>query len=112
MTTSILSHLSAELHPNDLQTLKDFALDAPWEWQQALRALVEIAEQAQDHEDAKDEAEGELANLREKAKDVIKEIKAEMETFYTTGFAAQDRIDFASAVNKSLDTLDKGSDEP
>ena len=43
MTTSRLSTHAHELTESDLQTLFEFALEAPWEWRKALLALIETA---------------------------------------------------------------------
>lgn len=122
MTTSVLSHLAGDLHGNDLQTLRDFALDAPWEWQRALNALIDQAEGAEtdsgEHEEALDDAaenlekvEGQLKELRSAAEGTVEELRNEMQEFFTTKMDADDRTSFADAVNKALDTLEKASDE-
>ena len=45
MTTSVLTTFvrGAELTGHDLQVIKDYASDAPWEWRCALEGLVERA---------------------------------------------------------------------
>ena len=44
MTASILSHCSGELTRFDIQVLKDYALEAPWEWRKLFESLIELAE--------------------------------------------------------------------
>ncbi len=59
MTTSVLSARADNLSGHDLQVLRDYALNAPWEWRKALDALVEVAASASfaesvDHKKLKD----------------------------------------------------------
>ncbi len=44
MTTSVLSAGAGELSKYDLQVVKDYALNAPWEWRKVLTALIEHVE--------------------------------------------------------------------
>jgi predicted RNase H-like nuclease (RuvC/YqgF family) len=44
VTTTILSNYASELRGIDLQALRDFALEAPWEWRKVLEALTDLAE--------------------------------------------------------------------
>ena len=88
MTTSILSHMAGELRPNDLQTVRDFALEAPWEWRKALEALCDDSEALEAigmtvdevHELEEkglkvEELEGEVERLREELEVAEKNVK-------------------------------------
>lgn len=45
MTTSVLTtHIPGSLLEKDLQVLRDYALDAPYEWRMAFDELIEMAE--------------------------------------------------------------------
>ena len=111
MTTSVLSHCSGDLSGHDIQVLKDHAIEAPWEWRKALEALIEASQEADERVDKLDEAEARAEAVCTAAKDAIKEIREEMEAFFTTPMNAKDRTAFAAAVNKSLDELDAATEE-
>jgi hypothetical protein len=44
VTTSKLLSNTPEINEHDLQVVKDYALEAPWEWRMVLEAMVSIAE--------------------------------------------------------------------
>lgn len=44
MTTSVLSTHAHELTGHDIQCLRDFALEAPWEWKQLLTACADLVD--------------------------------------------------------------------
>jgi len=73
VTTTILSNHASELRGVDLQALRDFALEAPWEWRKVLEALTDLAEAA-DGLDAEDLAELSAENDR-----LNKELKEKLE---------------------------------
>lgn len=75
MTTSRLSPCIAELTGQDFQALRDFAIEAPWEWRQALQALCAAAEEQSDVEVVQTELDDTHAAVR----DAVKEIKAAFE---------------------------------
>lgn len=77
MTTSILSPCSANLNGHDIQTLRDFALSAPYEWRKALSALADLAAKA-DGEDDDLSAKEELKALREEVGDAVETLKASL----------------------------------
>lgn len=83
MTTAVLMTATrSDLTRYDLDVIRDFAREAPWEWRIALEALVEIAEKYDDQRDYADELddmtvmvttgveklEGHLIGLRELAR--------------------------------------------
>lgn len=72
MTTAVLSEYAGELTGNDLQALKDYALEAPWAWRKVFESLIEIAE-----DDGKKQAELEerLSILREAVSEAVDELR-------------------------------------
>lgn len=63
MTTSVLmTHTRGYVSDNDLQVIRDFALEAPWEWRVALEGLVQAAVE---FDKVADEAEKAKTNERE-----------------------------------------------
>lgn len=72
MTTSRLSTHAFELTSNDLQALRDYALEAPFEWRKALLALVEHAEEV---------PVDVLEDLRGRLEDAHEEIEAQKNMF-------------------------------
>lgn len=61
MTTSVLmTHTPGELYWHDLQSLKDFALDAPFEWRMAFEQLISKAQVA----DRVEELEAKIQELQ------------------------------------------------
>lgn len=63
MTTSILMTHTQSLNGFDLQVLRDYAVEAPWEWRIAFEQLLELAtagQEAESHlndiDDLKDDA--------------------------------------------------------
>lgn len=75
-TTSRLSTHAFELTANDLQVLKDYALEAPHEWRLLLERLIEVAEDEHDY----DELDIELQDLRDEHDDLKKAAKEAYET--------------------------------
>lgn len=113
MTISQLSPLSAELLPQDLDTLRDYALEAPWEWQQALFALIEAYEEHDEVATELEKAEEALEDLRDAAKDAIKEIRTEIDDLIKMKIRTEGSFKaFEKVVLKTLDDLEKASDEP
>lgn len=113
MTTSILSHKSNELTGFDIQVLKDFAVDAPWEWRMALEALIEVHEDFQ--EDIRDfeGTEEAIEELRENCKDAIKEIRTEVKAFLDKKLRTNADVAYMhKMVDDALQTLDEASDVP
>jgi len=64
MTTSVLTYQSGELNGFDAQVLRDFALEAPWNWKNALEQLVDAAEKVEDAVDRAEDAEYNLADAK------------------------------------------------
>ncbi len=108
MTTAVLSHRCDNLSPFDLQVLKDFALEAPWEWRKAFEALIEIAEAANGRSPeeidklaaAEDEATKKLEAMQTVAELFLRDTRALLyETKLPTGFGTR--------MAQSLDQLEK-----
>lgn len=56
MTTAVLlTSTRSDLTQFDLDTIREFAREAPWEWKIALEELVDIAEKYDDQRDYSDE---------------------------------------------------------
>lgn len=67
MTTSILQTFTRDgIGDQDLYVIRDFALEAPWEWRLALEQLVEIAFKS-------DRLETEIEKARTDAQEIRKE---------------------------------------
>lgn len=49
-TTTLLTHTLGPLNEHDFQALRDFALEAPWEWRTAFEQLLELAKHGQESE--------------------------------------------------------------
>lgn len=72
MTTSILVQHTDELNGYDLQVIRDFALEAPWEWRRALSAMADAYESFDELKEAKaaleqllEENEGRATELKQ-----------------------------------------------
>lgn len=112
MTISQLSPLSAELLPQDLATLRDYALEAPWEWQQALFALIEAYEEHDEVVEDLEQAEDDLKDLRSAAEDAIKEIRTEIEDLIKMKIRTEGAfVAFQKVVLKALDDLERVSEK-
>lgn len=81
MTTSILSPFAGDLTGYDLQVIKDFAIEAPWEWQRALRGLIERIEELENEvsgaEDQATSSETELRSLKTAVEEAIKRVRTD-----------------------------------
>lgn len=55
MTTSILNTFTREFSEYDLQVLKDFALEAPYEWRLMFEQLIECANDSRSAQKVEDE---------------------------------------------------------
>lgn len=75
VTTSILSPFASNLSRADLQTLKDFALEAPFEWRRTFEELIDLAETLAGYE-VDDVTE--MATETEKLKTELEELKDEI----------------------------------
>lgn len=111
MTTSILSPLSNELRGIDLQTLRDFALEAPYEWRKAFESLIEAAENDRDVDEVKNDLTDELVVLREACADAAKEIRTEMKTFLDKKLRTHaDVAELSRVVNSALEDLETAAE--
>jgi len=83
MTTSILSHLSGDLRGVDIQTLKDYALEAPYEWRKLFESIIDILEavDGMDIDDIREmsqekaDLEEELEELKESTKEAAESLE-------------------------------------
>lgn len=75
MTTSFLSAGAGELSGYDLQAIKDFALEAPWEWRKALTAMIEVVE---DNGKELAKAQKKLSDLGVAVEEFIEETREEI----------------------------------
>ncbi len=115
MTTSQLSPCSSELTGSDLQALRDFALEAPYEWRVALEALVETAEFAQEDEDEQNDERYQLQTLREACQDAVKEVRTAVAAFLFKDRKfrmAVDETELNAAVEEALKDLEEAADPP
>ncbi len=87
MTTTIVSPLSGELNGHDVQALRDFALEAPYEWRQLLTACADLVEDGVDNapladaEEENEDLKDALENYRETAELTIGRIRTELKAF-------------------------------
>jgi hypothetical protein len=73
MTTSMLNtHVRDSLCEHDIQVLRDYALEAPWEWRVLFEELADIAEANDKVEKERDAA----LTLAEESKETCKDLKA------------------------------------
>ncbi len=105
MTTSVLSYQYGELNDYDLQVLRDFALEAPWNWRQMFNALLHIVDQDKDYE-----AElAALKGIRDDAVDAIADIKVGLATLrkaYNEGAITEaDLATCEATINDNLENL-------
>jgi chromatin segregation and condensation protein Rec8/ScpA/Scc1 (kleisin family) len=80
-TTSVLMTHGRYFNNHDLQVLRDYALEAPWEWRMLFEQLADAAEDAEDVEDAEElqaKVEAYEAQLKS-AKERLDEIHAELD---------------------------------
>src|SRR6266571_5024209 len=78
MTTSILNtHTRGCLTDFDLQVLRDYALEAPWEWRMVLEQLIEDAKTAERVEESEDT----VIELRDALKDHSDELEKRVVAF-------------------------------
>lgn len=77
MTTTIVSPCSGNLNDHDLQALRDYALEAPWEWRKLFDAIVETVESS---EAATEEAAESALAAEEKLAEAIADHTEEEET--------------------------------
>jgi predicted component of type VI protein secretion system len=78
MTTSkLLSHVGG-LNGHDLTVLRDFALEAPWEWRRALDELLDAKETVSEVDALKEELEAAKEELEE-LRSTMKEQAAALE---------------------------------
>ena len=69
-----LSPCSSELHDNDIQAIRDFAIGLPWEWRRAIEALCNVAANRDVVDDLED-AKTQIEDLQEAIKDAVEEIR-------------------------------------
>lgn len=77
MTTSILMNQGGPLNDHDLQVLRDYAIEAPWEWRKVFERLIAAA----DEEAREQDLEAQLVDWKTralKAKDRLNELLAKM----------------------------------
>jgi len=75
MTTSILLSHVGELNGHDFHVLRDFALEAPEVWRNALTRLVQAGEQVEDAVERAEAAEADLADAKQTMKVVAEKIQ-------------------------------------
>ncbi len=76
MTTSFISQCAGDLRDNDLQALKDYALEAPWEWRKLFEALIEVVE---DEGATTSEISKSAMTVSDAAIDLINAVRKELE---------------------------------
>lgn len=72
MTTSVLNPVPGD---HNLQALRDFALEAPFEWRRELEELIELRENAVEVEVAFDR----LDEVKDAARDLLKSLEQSVE---------------------------------
>jgi hypothetical protein len=117
VTTSVLTTFTRDgLNDHDLQVIRDYALEAPWEWRMALEALVEDGEQYLDEVREHEKLVKEYDTLQDSVKSHIEYLTKCLATF-TTELAAADttgkmRAAFAVFKEDVNDTLMALQPEP
>ncbi len=77
MTTSVLNtHVRDSLCEHDLAVIRDFALEAPWEWRIALEELVDIATANDKVENERDAALKRAEEAQDSYAELQKSVKA------------------------------------
>jgi rRNA maturation endonuclease Nob1 len=122
MTTSVLmTHTRGYLSEADLQVVKDYAIEAPWEWRIALEKLVEIAEKSDKAETAANEATAsaeitkqahmELQAAVKAASDKMLRYVEKLELGRQSGNLTKGDIDvIAKGVRQAFEELEKAAD--
>lgn len=76
MTTSTLMTYGGEFNEYDLQVLRDFALEAPFEWRKAFERLIAAAEEEAREEELEAERDELKAKLKKAREDVLSMVLA------------------------------------
>ena len=122
MTTSVLTTQRGYLTEYDLQVIRDFAIEAPWEWRMALEALVEDAaehlEELDEHEKLMkdhDALQDSISSHVEYLKTRLEKLTSEMAAASSVGQMRAAFATFKGDVNDSISALkseDAQSDPP
>jgi chromosome segregation ATPase len=124
MTTSVLkTFLPGGLCEHDLQTLSDFALEAPLEWRYALQELLTVYEQAEKHLQATEDAKTKEAETAEAFDEMKKRLKNatqrmrrwidKLETGRKANSLTKGDIDtITGGIQKAFDDLEEIAKEP
>lgn len=107
MTSSTLLTHGKYLNDHDLQVLRDYALEAPFEWRMALEQLIEAAHRDRDVE--KFEADNE--NLRIIMKDSAREIEEAIVDFTQTIANAKTNEDVQRGIEKLKTVVEETTKE-
>ena len=106
MTTSLLMTNTREpLCANDLQVIRDFALESPWNWRVALERLVEMAEDEAEREELELQVEGMKLDCADLAKELEDKVQG-LRKVYDEGVIGHDDLkDFETAIGQILRSL-------
>lgn len=113
MTTSVLlTSTPHTLNDNDLQTLRDYALEAPWEWRMAFEQLLELAElgfevedhiaQIENYEEAFDDAK---KTIEQATTDVRRFVEQIEDKAHSNRLTKGDVDDLCSSIREQLNIL-------
>ena len=106
MTTSLLMTNTREpLCANDLQVIRDFALESPWEWRVALESLVETAEREAGVEELELQVEGMKLDCADLAKELEDKVQGLRKTYDSGVISNEDLKDFETAIGQILRSL-------
>lgn len=84
MTTSVLLSHVGELNGHDLRVIRDFAIEAPEPWRNALSRLTEAAEAARDMESKVESVQETLDDMEHTVAEAVKKLKQTVETLKRT----------------------------
>lgn len=100
MTTSLLMYQGGEFSDFDLQVLRDYALEAPWEWRKAFERLIAAA-----NEEAREEVlEAALTDWKDRALKSREKIIALLEKMPDV-VTDKERIEVETAVIERLEEV-------
>lgn len=109
MTTSTLNPCPGE---HNLQSLRDFALEAPYDWRKQLEELIELKEAGVEVDDI----ESDLDSVKDAARGTIKSIKASLADLMKLGegvtLRREDLDDYEKEVNSAQKDLEDEIDPP
>lgn len=115
MTFPLTTHTRGYLSDHDLDVLRDYALEAPWEWRMALEELVDAAKQ---HYDSADLLER-IDELQDSSTRSIETVRVALESFHKKFQAGKMKVgdidEMTAGIRASLTGLEnviKGEEEP